>query len=228
MYKHLRLIFTASFLVLLFAGCLGPDVPMSCDKLLAKPLHNYVSKDTTPQILVGIIGDSYNLQPEEIHVHEDENGSWTITWFAQDVGYGIFSDNGTTLAKIGTDYQTESVQPTAGRIVECLGKQPQWYWAAFGSDPRVSDMRYNFTMYFPMDGVIANSHGYLDRDKVPFVINPDIRMTGISVVQPGSLSEMYQQLWNENLGSVRDELQPKPWPNAWETVEFIEDNEPDW
>lgn len=228
MYKHLRLVFIAGILVLLFAGCLEPDVPISCDKLLAKPLHNYVSKNITLQTAVDIIEESYNLQPEEIHVHEDSNGSWTITWFTQDVGYGVFSDNGTTLAKVGVAFQTESVQPTAGRIVECLEKQPQWYWAAFGSDPRTSDMRYNFTMYFPEDGIMAISHGYREHSEIPSMLNPDIRIDGVAVIQPGSLSGMYQQVWNENLGSVRDELQPKPWPNAWEAVEFIEDNEPDW
>ncbi len=202
----------------------------TCDSLLVKPLHADLDHPFTSEEVIDVVEAYYGVQIEDIEVTRyDLEDDWqeNVEWEDQGIRYTIVIRNGDLRVINVSD---EGGRITAQRLIECVGLQPEWYRAIYGPRMERSGIDYYFELWFPSIGVISQSRGSASRpDKLP-ILTSEFIIEHIDIVSPGSLDEVYEKSYTAylpfslplNRGTAwEDALQPRPWPENWEEVHFI-------
>lgn len=208
------------------SACQVESRDLICEQLLANALQPYIGQEITADTFIEVVEKAYDLPTQDIQLNRHKDGSWFLNWNQHGLGYGVLSKNGKYLDLIGINYGAREF--SVKRLFECVSTLPEWYWAAYGSNPPTMGIRYAFTLYFPMQGIVATAGGSGRNPKELPHLNEDITISDVFIGTPGSLSDLYKQRWEHSLEGVRSGLHPLPWPKDWNEVRFIEDQGLGW
>lgn len=197
----------------------------TCDALLATPLQAYVGQTTTLEELADAVEKAYGIPPAMISTNPRDSGGWFANWDHDGLKYGVLSRDGKTVDQIGIEYEPNGVN--VGQFLNCTHSPPEWYWAAYGSNPPTSGIRYAFDLYFPAEGIVATGTGSDRRQQTPPLLTNKSAISRVFIGVRDSLPALYQQRWGNPLEDVRTNLRPAPWLGL-EAVRFVEDRETGW
>lgn len=228
MRKYLPLIALVVALSIALSACqpLPKVKELTCVELLATPLQSYIGQAVAAETFAEAVEKAYGVPRQGININMHEDGGWFLNWTQNGLGYGVSSENGTTLDRIGIDYKPGAV--TTRRILDCIGSQPEWYRAAYGPHAPTTGIRWAFDLYFPAQGIVATGTGYDQHRESPPPLRADFPLEHMFISEPSSLSALYKQRWGNSLEETRPALQPMPWPGDWGAVHFIEDHGMGW
>jgi hypothetical protein len=216
-------------LVAVLSGCqpLAPSAQLTCTELLATPLHSHIHQTVDPETIAHEVQQKFNMEKSNVQIATRADGGWLVSWTIGGVEFGAFSSNdGTSLERIGIDYR--SVRPTVQDMQKCISSTPEWYRALYGPNLPTSGVRYSVTMFFPMQGIVAIVVGADQQRKLPPELGPDLPISHVVVVQPGSIDTLFEQVVGKPLKDVRPRLRPQRWPHDWTKSQFVEDRETGW
>ncbi len=228
MCRHTLLVICGMVLGAMLSACQFITAPKSpaCDALAATPLQVYVGQTMTLEEVVDAVTKAYGISRDRVSVSSQEGSSWLVRWDQNGLGYGVLSSNGTTVERIGIDYDAHKV--TVGQFLDCIQAQPEWYRALYGSNPPTTGIRYAFDLYFPAKGIVVTGTGSDRRQQTPPPLNSDSVISRVFIGTRDSLPALYKQRWGDVLEGVRTNLRPVPWPGSWEAVRYSEDREMGW
>ncbi len=230
--KNLCLVFTV---ILILTGCTdkqkSPSSPIACDLLLVTALREHLGHPFTSEDVIRIIESNYGVLVGDISVTDSE---WEdikdedIEWDDQGVHYRAKIRNGDLLVVNVSD---EEEKITADKLIECVGRQPEWYRAIYGPRMERRGIDYYFELWFPSAGVISQRRGSASRpDRLP-IPTSEFLIENIDIVTPGSLDEVYDKTYKAYLSFTSDPRdEGTKWENSqlprllsgtWEDVRFI-------
>ncbi len=229
MRKSFFLIAWAVALSATLAACqlLPKNREWTCDDLLATPLQSYIGQAVAADTFAEAVVKVYGIPRHEMEVNAHEDGSWFVGWARNGLGYGVSSENGTSLDRIGIEYYRYR-RITAQQLFDCIPSPPEWYWAAFGSNPPLTGISYALELFFPAQGIVVTATGSDLHKEEPPPLSADIPISRVFIGTPGSLSTLYKQRWGHSLEETRPAMRPVPWPGAWEAIHFVEDRGVSW
>ncbi|MBM4459440.1 MAG: hypothetical protein FJ011_17060 [Chloroflexi bacterium] len=198
----------------------------TCDTLLATPLQAHVGQTTTLEEFIDAVEKTYGIPHATISTNSRDSGGWFASWDQDGLKYGVLSRNGRTVDQIGIEYELNGV--TVGQFLDCTHSPPEWYWAAYGSNPPITGIRYAFDLYFPAEGLVATGTGSDHRQQTPPPLTNKSVISRVFIGVRDSLPALYQQRWGNALEDVRTSLRPVPWSGSLEAVRFVEDREMGW
>jgi hypothetical protein len=178
-------------------------------------LQNKVGETFTSDEFLTWVGTQYNLRKfKDIETRDNmqsPSGTYFL-WKANGYKYSARLQEKTftqiTIAK-------ESGEVQAGDIIACFGS-PEYYRAVHALEVNAGDAQY-FDLFFPSAGVIAHGYrNYLSNDHTTRPIQDDFPILNFSILQPGTVEEMLEQIYGSatpfEYGTIRE------WPNNWEDI----------
>lgn len=202
----------------------------NCNQLLATPLHFYLQQTIINyDAFIQEIMKLYGIPYQKLNIQTRKENGWSITWTYKNINYIALSTEGIKLDMIGSEYQYPrfAIRPTAQELIDCVGIQPEAYWAVYGPNYPARGVRYVFGMYFPSHGIVAVATGANQRSAVPPSLNSDILISRTIVFAPAPLPALYERYRGITLEEARPSLRPRPWL-GWENARFVEDREAGW
>lgn len=232
MNRCFRLIESIVTLCIILVACQVPFITnkLDCDRLLAMKLHSYLRQTTiTHNICIQTIMKLYDISDQKLDIQTQKENGWTITWTYKNIDYIALSTEGEKLDMIGIEFEYPRValRPTAQELIDCIGVQPEAYWAVYGPNYPTTGVRYSFGMYFPSHGIVAVATGSDRRSAIPPPLSSDMLMSRVIVFAPAPLPALYQKHRGVALEEARPNLRPRPWL-GWKDARFVEDREAGW
>lgn len=219
-------LFLLAFLIFVVACAYLPSAGSTrpkCDVILATPFRNHVGKSVNLDAVFAIAENSYGVRRKDVKVtHEQSQQNWSAEWLTHGIRTIVWVQNGVVSRVI---LLPEKTHITAGQVIECVGSQPKWYWAAYGPAlPEQLGVRYSFEMWFPDIGLYVNKRGRAYSAKGLPDLSSHITIDDLIIVEPGSLKVVHDRIF---YGLPFDQqpsvLRPRPWPGDWANVFFIEE-----
>jgi len=224
--------------IVVLAGCTGPifqELPVthspSCNSLLVAPFRDRIGQTLELEETLNIIEAHFDTPLEKITVtqYADMN-EWdmAIEWSGNGVNTTLLRSRNGFLAKIIVHPHRTHI--ATGRIIACVGSQPELYRAIYGPRMERKGFDYDFEVWFPAEGIVIQSRGSTKSEKGLPILSPNIAFTTLFIVAPGSQEDVYSQAapglmslsGTQNEQSyLAGDLQPKPWPGGWEELYFI-------
>jgi hypothetical protein len=201
--------------------------PVDCSTILESSFRDRIGKKIDLNSTVETIKRVYGLTTEEIGIDKyEEQQSWVVKWTSNGVRHNLSThDDVLTWANVVFD----SNQVTAGNIINCIGSDPDYYFAAYGPNYPATDLRYSLQLLYPSHGVRVSTYGSVaSATKLPS-LNPDIGVSQVVFVEPGSLEEVYPRVYHGlNLSDLPSVILPRPWPGDWKGIAFTEETKYPW
>ncbi len=214
MRKHQYLAYLAA--ILLLAACVNP-LPISCDQITM--LRNQMGVVFSPQDFQQWVRTTYQIPDNAIMatnsiMSDRQDVDSGVRWQARGTQYDAQFGKGELLRlSIGKWNATSGDQ-----LLACLGQPSHYYsyaaWEENGPWHRVY-------LFFPEQGVFAHGSDHWRgayKDPIP-AIDGKFPIDALLLVKPGSLEQLLTAGWGD-LGPRRILQESKPWPGAWEKIEF--------
>lgn len=198
----------------------GPEVALTCEQIAW--LQQPIGVTTSPEAIRDSVRIAFSLPPEAVRVvHSGADGTAMnsdeaefVRWLDQrKLGFVIHLDTQGQVARI----DTSNMRTPGDNLLACLGQPVQYYsyaaWEENGSSHRLH-------LCFPEQGICAYGADHwrgVYTDPLP-AINSQFPFYDLMIVKPRPLEQLFVEGWGDYGPRVLQES--KPWPGAWEKIEF--------
>ncbi len=212
--------FMLLFLMMLVASCVQApwktQTAFTCEQIAW--LQRQVNTVTPIKTLRDSIHEEFDLPLERIEARSDENDPAIhyVTWTDQrKLTYRATLDAKGQISSIGVD----AANTPGDQLLSCLGQPSHYYAYARWEENGPWHRAY---LFFPAQGVMAHGsdHWRADNATQPIpAIDGQFPFNELMIVKPQPIEQILTAGWGD-YGPRRILQECKPWPGAWEKIEF--------
>lgn len=198
----------------------GPEVALTCEQITW--LQQQIGITTSPETIRNSVRTAFSLPLEAVRVvHSAVDGTVMnsdeaefVRWLDQrKLAFVIHLDAQGQVVRI----DNSNMRTPGDNLLACLGQPVQYYsyaaWEENGPHHRLH-------LFFPGRGVIAHGSDHWQgayKDPIP-AIDGKFPFYDLMIVKPQPLEQLLAKGWGDYGPRILQES--KPWPGAWEKIEF--------